>query len=613
MERDADDSGARIEEDAAAPARARRAHARKAGAASLLTAAARGPGAPEPVIAVLLSRERFRVEARAGESPRDAFARALQRCRGDFNLISRGRPVESWSQLSTPFERVLAEDASSRVTCEAGGEVEDGERVQEREQEEEKSKDGSNGEAPRPAGGRGRATPSRLVKRGRVVKEAEFFIVTRPAMSSQSDCCCAPVRVSLVARAPASVVDPHTAGAFARFSLEVCRQEPVESLRLHAALKAGLPVAETRLVCGGRVLQNGHLCGDYQALFQQRPVGVWRHVDRDAPVSVSVVLPFRGRVLMSIAPTETPAALRERVWQRFSLPYPAERWKFKLAQGGFETVLADDQPFCAAAKHGRLESGDELVMVDAASVAVNAAPVISLLVNGVELRILDAGPAASNELGSGSLGMLRSLLQHPLGADAAPGGGLFDNPLARGQEERSPQFTGFRRGFLRIGGSSASRSGGGGSSSSSSSSSSDSSNNYGGSSSSSSSSSSMSSSSSNINDRGSGSASRRKLSPRRRPELAEPTAAPPSGSASAVEPAHAAATLRVSGGKVVCCGEGCRRLISMYKAAAASKCRCSGVYCSAHMREHACTFDYASAAKEALRKQMLPDKESTGL
>jgi hypothetical protein len=601
MERDADETGGRIEENAAAPARVR---ASKAGAARLLMAEARGPGAPEPVVAVLLSRERIRVEARAGESLRDAFARALQRCRGDFNLISRGRPVESWSQLSTPFERVLAVDASSRVTCEAGGEVDDGEQEQELEQEEGESKGGSDEEAPRPAGGRDRAAPLRLVKRGRVVKEAEVFIVTRPALSKQSDCFCAPVRVSLLPRAPASVADPHATGAFARFSLEVCRQEPVESLRLHAALKVGLPVAETRLVCGGRVLQDGHLCGDYQALIQQRPVGVWRHVDRDTPVSVSVVLPFRGRVSMSIAPTETPADVRVRVRQRFSMPLPAERWAFKLAQGGFETVLAEDQPLCAAAKDGRLEIGDALVAVDAAPVAVYAAPVtgegfcISLRVNGVELRILDAGPAALDELGSGSLGMLRSLLQHPLGADAALGGGSFDSPLARGQQARSSQFAGFRRGFLRSGG----QAGGGGSSTSS-----DSSNNYGSSSSNTNSIIRRSDTNSN-NNTGSGSASRRKLFPRRRPELAELSAAPPSASAPAVEPAHAAAPLRVCGGNVVCCAEGCRKLISMYKAAALSKCRCSRVFCSAHMLEHACTFDYAREAKEALRKQMLPDK-----
>jgi hypothetical protein len=97
MERQGAEVGVRAEQDVAATARARAAS--KADAAMRSEMTAYGVDAPEPVVAVLLSRERVRVQACAGESPRDAFSRVLQRCRGDFNLISRGCPVDSRMQL----------------------------------------------------------------------------------------------------------------------------------------------------------------------------------------------------------------------------------------------------------------------------------------------------------------------------------------------------------------------------------------------------------------------------------------------------------------------------------------------------------------------------------
>jgi hypothetical protein len=82
----------------------------------------------------------------------------------------------------------------------------------------EERKNSSDEEMLRKIGGSDRATPLRHSKRGRVVKDAEVFVVTRSAMSKQSDCCCPPARVSFLRRASASVTDVGAAGAPARFT-----------------------------------------------------------------------------------------------------------------------------------------------------------------------------------------------------------------------------------------------------------------------------------------------------------------------------------------------------------------------------------------------------------
>jgi len=203
-----------------------------------------------------------------------------------------------------------------------------------------------------------------LIRSGEVCEDAlggsETFIVTKTKQSS------------LLKTFPVKVKMPHRDA----FILGVHIQDRVAKLRIDVCSKLDFDVSSVRMICGGKVLDDSYLIGDYLGILHQKSIGIVKTSTPNVNLEIEFPLGLK-RICLEVPRRSLVSDLRKTLSEMVSVPLPRRQWVFykgevelddhesfmKFSEDSFslqvELQKARYEPFSRVYRRGRMDKKKE--------------------------------------------------------------------------------------------------------------------------------------------------------------------------------------------------------------------------------------------------------------